>query len=268
MDYDIAHAAERKAFQAALNLAFKKIDKNDETGYVDMVNLGQKVLGDTWPDEAWDHLRTAFGKDGKYNHFLNRIHRDVDEEYLKKLLMAFGFEAGFTGFKRTQKVGKKEGIRIPWVILFDPTSACNLHCTGCWASEYSHQLNLSYEDMDRIVTEGKQLGIHGYVMTGGEPMVRKNDILKLAKKHYDCGFMIFTNGTLVDQAFCDGMREAGNIVLSMSIEGDEKATDARRGQGTFAKVMATMDLLHKNRLAYGTSICYTRANCEAVTSDE
>ena len=105
-------------------------------------------------------------------------------------------------------------------------------------------------------------------MTGGEPMVRKNDILKLAKKHYDCGFMIFTNGTLVDQAFCDGMREAGNIVLSMSIEGDEKATDARRGQGTFAKVMATMDLLHKNRLAYGTSICYTRANCEAVTSDE
>ena len=49
MDYDIAHAAERKAFQAALNLAFKKIDKNDETGYVDMVNLGQKVLGDTWP---------------------------------------------------------------------------------------------------------------------------------------------------------------------------------------------------------------------------
>ena len=268
MDNDIAHAAERKAFQAALNLAFKKIDKNDETGYVDMVNLGQKVLGDTWPDEAWDHLRTAFGKDGKYNHFLNRIHRDVDEEYLKKLLMAFGFEAGFTGFKRTQKVGKKEGIRIPWVILFDPTSACNLHCTGCWASEYSHQLNLSYEDMDRIVTEGKQLGIHGYVMTGGEPMVRKNDILKLAKKHYDCGFMIFTNGTLVDQAFCDGMREAGNIVLSMSIEGDEKATDARRGQGTFAKVMATMDLLHKNRLAYGTSICYTRANCEAVTSDE
>jgi len=72
----------------------------------------------------------------------------------------------------------------------------------------------------------------------------------------------------VDQAFCDGMKECKNIVLSMSIEGLENATDSRRGQGVFDKVMKTMDLLHKNGLVYGVSICYTRANCEAVTSDE
>ena len=137
-----------------------------------------------------------------------------------------------------------------------------------WASEYSHQLNLSWEDMDRIVTEGKELGIHAYVMTGGEPMVRKRDIVRLARKHSDCGFMLFTNGTLVDQQFCDDMRSCKNIVLSMSIEGDEQATDARRGAGTFRKVMDAMDLLRSNGLAYGTSICYTRANCEAVTGDE
>jgi sulfatase maturation enzyme AslB (radical SAM superfamily) len=122
--------------------------------------------------------------------------------------------------------------------------------------------------MDKLVTEAKELGIHFFVMTGGEPMTRKNDILKLAKKHSDCGFMLYTNGTLVDQAFCDGMKECGNIIFSMSIEGDEAATDARRGKGTFAKVMAAMDLLRKNKLPYGTSICYTSANCEAVTSDE
>ena len=58
-------------------------------------------------------------------------------------------------------------------------------------------------------------------------MVRKNDIIRLAKAHKDCGFMIFTNGTLVDQEFCDGMREAANIVLSMSIEGDEESTRIR-----------------------------------------
>ena len=80
--------------------------------------------------------------------------------------------------------------------------------------------------------------------------------------------MLFTNGTLVDQDFCDEMKKSRNIVLSMSIEGYEDTTDARRGSGTFRKVMDAMDLLHKNGLVYGTSICYTRENCEAVTSDE
>ena len=42
-------------------------------------------------------------------------------------------------------------------------------------------------------------------MTGGEPLVRKNDILKLAEKHDDCVFMIFTNGTLIDQKFCEDL---------------------------------------------------------------
>ena len=27
----------------------------------------------------------------------------------------------------------------------DPTSACNLHCTGCWAAEYGHKLNLDFD---------------------------------------------------------------------------------------------------------------------------
>ena len=182
--------------------------------------------------------------------------------------MSFGFEAGFTGFQETRKSAKKYGCGIPWVILFDPTSACNLHCTGCWASEYSRQLNLTYEQMDKMVTEAKELGIHGFVLTGGEPTVRKKDIFKLAQKHNDCGFMLFTNGTLVDQEFCDEMKKSKNIVLSMSIEGKEEATDNRRGQGVFQKVMDTMDLLRKNGLVYGVSICYTHQNYKAVTSDD
>ena len=50
---------------------------------------------------------------------------------------------------------------MPWILLFDPTSACSLHCKGCWAAEYGNRLDTG-EDMDRIVTEG-ELGIHWYM---------------------------------------------------------------------------------------------------------
>ncbi len=78
---------------------------------------------------------------------------------------------------------KKHGVSIPWLVLVDPTSACNLKCTGCWSAEYGHLIQLSYEDLDRIVTEGEELGIHAWLMTGGEPLIRKKDILKLAEAH-------------------------------------------------------------------------------------
>ncbi len=264
----LVHAAERKAFELVLDTAGKKAVKNREQGYVDVVNAIQKLLGDAWPPEAYDRLRATFNKEGKWTKFFNDLIDRVDLDYLKGLFMSFGFEAGFTGFQETRKSAKKYGCGIPWVILFDPTSACNLHCTGCWASEYSRQLNLTYEQMDKMVTEAKELGIHGFVLTGGEPTVRKKDIFKLAQKHNDCGFMLFTNGTLVDQEFCDEMKKSKNIVLSMSIEGKEEATDNRRGQGVFQKVMDTMDLLRKNGLVYGVSICYTHQNYKAVTSDD
>ncbi|MGN0275309.1 MAG: radical SAM protein [Chordicoccus sp.] len=264
----LVHAAERKAFELVLDTAGKKAVNNREEGYVGVVNAIQKLLGDTWPPEAYDRLRATFSKEGKWTTFFNNLIDRVDLDYLKGLFMSFGFEAGFTGFQETRKSAKKYGCGIPWVILFDPTSACNLHCTGCWASEYSRQLNLTYEQMDKMVTEAKELGIHGFVLTGGEPTVRKKDIFKLAQKHNDCGFMLFTNGTLVDQEFCDEMKKSKNIVLSMSIEGKEEATDSRRGQGVFQKVMDTMDLLRKNGLVYGVSICYTHQNYKAVTSDD
>ena len=106
------------------------------------------------------------------------------------------------------------------------------------------------------------------MMTGGEPLVRKADILKLAEKHNDCEFSIFTNSTLIDEEFCENVKKVGNIVFQLSIEGSEETNDGRRGEGHYKAVMKAMDLLKKNGILFGTSICYTRANVEAVTTDE
>lgn len=50
----------------------------------------------------------------------------------------------------------------------DPTSTCNMRCKGCWAAEYGHNQNLTFEEMDRVLTEAKELGTHACLFTGGE----------------------------------------------------------------------------------------------------
>lgn len=157
---------------------------------------------------------------------------------------------------------------VPWLILMDPTSACNLHCTGCWAAEYGNRLNLTFEEMDDVIRQGKELGIYFYMFTGGEPLVRKADIIKLCRKHDDCAFLAYTNGTLVDEALCKEMAEIGNLYLAISLEGFAEVNDLRRGEGVYGKVMKAMDLLKEYGLVFGTSICYTSKNIETVTSEE
>ena len=129
-------------------------------------------------------------------------------------------------------------------------------------------MSLTFDQLDDIITQGKELGIHFYVMTGGEPLVRKDDIVKLAEKHNDCAFHIFTNGTLIDEEFCRKVKKVGNISFALSVEGYEETNDGRRGEGVFQKVMHAMDIMKANGLLYGVSICYTSKNIEVVTSDE
>ena len=122
--------------------------------------------------------------------------------------------------------------------------------------------------MDKIITQGKELGVYLYLMTGGEPMVRKKDILKLMEKHHDCYFAAFSNSTLIDEDLVKEIARLGNMTFFLSIEGTPDTNDARRGEGHYAAVMKAMDLLHEYGILFGTSICYTKANIDAVTSDD
>ena len=145
--------------------------------------------------------------------------------------------------------------------------ACNLHCKGCWSGTYGHKCAMSYEDMDKIVSQGSDLGVHIYMLTGGEPTIRMDDIFKLASEHQDCFFALYTNSTLITDEIAERVRELGNITFLISIEGTEETNDERRGEGHYAAAMKAMDILREHGIIFGTSVCYTRDNVEAVTSD-
>ena len=269
----VVHAAQRAAFSAALDSAIKAVrgkgPENMAEQAVKLVNLAQPLLAHRYPDADWDKVR-AFVSDpnSKWMGYAYRAINEIDPHILKMNALNLVYEGMFAGYNYVMELRKKYDCNMPWILLFDPTSACNLHCKGCWAAEYGNRLNLSFEDMDRIVTEGEALGIHWYMCTGGEPTCRKEDLFKLAAKHQSSVFHLFTNGTLIDDAFCEEVKKVGNMAFFLSVEGLDDATDSRRGEGDFDKVMHAMDLLRKHGIVFGTSICYTRKNIDTVTSDE
>ena len=266
---NIGHSAARMAASKTIDIALKNIDKNREEEVVKLIDFMAKYMSDEKMDVDYEKAKAIIcDKNNALNKYMNRILDEVDPKVLKTMALNLGFEAFMHGTKTIRKMREKYRCNVPWLILMDPTSACNLHCTGCWAAEYGNKLNLTLEEMDSVVTQGKELGVYFYMFTGGEPLVRKADLIKLCEKHNDCAFLSFTNGTLVDEAFCQELKRVGNLYLAISLEGFSEVNDLRRGKGVFGKVMNAMDLLKENGLVFGTSICYTSKNWDAVTSDE
>ncbi|MCD8156056.1 MAG: radical SAM protein [Clostridiales bacterium] len=268
-DLKLKHAAARKSFEVAFNGVYKYINKNKEENLVKLMHAARKIAEKNFPGEFWENADKVLGD--PENNWTQQIYDAFEKLHpnlVKTHVLNLGFETGLTGFKKVKENREKYNCNIPWLVLMDPTSACNLKCAGCWAAEYGHNLALTNEEMDRIITEAKELGIHFFLLTGGEPMIRKKDIMMLAEKHNDCAFHIFTNGTLIDEEVCKKVQELGNISFALSVEGYEETNDDRRGKGVFEKVMHAMDLMKEYGLIFGTSICYTSKNYKVVTSDE
>lgn len=251
-----------------LDKTLRYIDKDPAANIIKLVNMAEKLSGRIFPKKVFDGFRTALNDENNvWFDYAMKFVNDVDRENLKKMFLSFALGAGYHGTKAVRENREKYKCNIPFIMLLDPTSACNLRCKGCWSAEYGHKFNLSYDELDSIVTQGVELGTHLYMFTGGEPLIRKDDILKLCRKHPNCTFLAYTNATLVDQKFCDDMKDVGNLALAISIEGSQETNDYRRGNGAYETSVKALDLLQKNGCLYGISVCYTAKNIDEVTSD-
>lgn len=265
---NLGHQAARLAASKICDNIVKGLCKDTETEVVKLIDMWQKFMGDEKIDLNYDSARKMIcDKDCTLNKYMHRLINEIDPHVLKTIALNLGFEAFVYGTKTIRKNREKYGCNVPWLILMDPTSACNLHCTGCWAAEYGHQLNLSLETIDSIVKQGKKLGTYMYIYTGGEPLVRKQDLIKICEMNPDCEFLSFTNGTLIDEEFCQEMLRVKNFVPAISLEGFEDANDGRRGDGVFQKVQHAMKLLKSHKLPFGISTCYTSRNFEDISSE-
>jgi MoaA/NifB/PqqE/SkfB family radical SAM enzyme len=250
-----------------MNLALNYLEGNPEENIPKLMAMVDKHSPEGWFKGQRDAIRNVIEEKNHWYQLILKIFK-LDPGVRKSIFQSYIFNASLIGGATQEEMREKEQCNVPWAILLDPTSACNLKCKGCWASEYGNKLNLSLETIDSIIKQGKELGVYFYIYTGGEPLVRKKDLIKICEMHPDCAFLSFTNGTLIDEEFCKEMLRVKNFVPAISLDGFEEANDARRGEGVYQKIKNAMALLKENKLPFGVSTCYTSQNVDDVSSEE
>ena len=166
---------------------------------------------------------------------------------------------------------KNHGYNTPSFLVISPSKACNLSCEGCYADSDEKVQMLDWDLVDKIIKDALEIwGTQFIVISGGEPMAYRSqgkDILDLVENNPGTFFMMYTNGTLIEEEVAERMAKLGNIIPAISLEGWREKTDARRGEGVFDRAMAAMDRLFQAGVLYGVSLTATRHNAEEILSD-
>jgi len=212
-----------------------------------------KLLHDQWFAR---HLRA----------FLKRLleERPVAARAILRFIAAWSFDV----YRRTQAY--HQGAATPCTVVIEPTDRCNLNCPGCYAKSTREGNDLSYEQLEQIVEQVIDMGVTLVTVSGGEPFLRERSdrtLTRLAERFPDRGFLVYTNGTLIDETVADRLQRVGNIFPAISVEGFEHQTDARRGRGTYERDRWVRRLLAERGVMCGFSATVTRENCEAICSD-
>ena len=165
------------------------------------------------------------------------------------------------------------GSAPPAFLTISPGKRCNLQCVGCYAgSTAANAEKLEYDIVSRIIREKtEKWASHFTVISGGEPLMWRSQgkgILDLAREHQDNYFLMYTNGTLIDEKVAEEMAELGNISPAISVEGFRKETEERRGKGVYDRILRAFRNLREVGVPFGISVTATRYNADLVTSDE
>jgi len=211
------------------------------------------------------------------DEYLNEGINKLVKEAIKKAVKnpketAFLVQYGLSAKKAEKKrlTAKEQGEHIPSFLIASITEQCNLNCTGCYSrakKESNRTGEMNREDWKRIFTEAEEMGISAILLAGGEPFLR-SDIIDEAALHPSILFPVFTNGTMMDSTRLDIFDKYRHMIPIISIEGDEKLTDERRGEGIHAGTLKVMDKLNETGLLFGVSITVTNNNIDAVTGEK
>jgi len=184
----------------------------------------------------------------------------------------FPLYQAYTHAQHTRAIELENGLQVPSTLIISITPRCNLNCEGCYASvagnikKYKNlkaktqtKTPLYREQWQKVIKEAGELGIFVNIIAGGEPFLFPG-LIELCGEFKDQTFVIFTNGTTLNEADYNLLKHSTNLAIIVSIEGSPESTNERRGSGVYEKALKTIKSLDQIGVPTGISATITRMN--------
>ena len=172
----------------------------------------------------------------------------------------------FGTIEESDRLRYRPGAHRKPIVVWNCTPACNLSCSHCYAAYAGEQKVLSTEQALAVIDDLAAFGAPVLLFSGGEPFARP-DIRTLAAYAKEKGLRVTfsTNGTLIDDATADWIRNLGVAYVGISIDGTEAIHDAfRRRPGAYQLALDAIRRLRARGVKVGLRVTMTRDNVRAI----
>ena len=123
--------------ESAASFAVKKAlhwaRKDPDTNLIKLLNIVEKLDKKGVNKVTYANLHKSLeDPNNNWSIFVKNILNNVAPDVLDKVVPIL-LNLALNSYSLRTKTIEEHHCNVPWAILMDPTSACNLHCTGCWA---------------------------------------------------------------------------------------------------------------------------------------
>ncbi len=185
-------------------------------------------------------------KDSNWYQLLESLWTDIDDEIRKTLFENLIINANLLAALQVRESSERYDCSVPWATALD----MGVSCTSGGA--------LSFDELDGIIEEGKNLGTFIYVLHGDGDLSRREEKVALCNKYQDCHFFDFINGKNVDGDLTSQLLRVKNYVPLLKTTG----TDADR------QVETAMKLFTDRKLAFGAFCFYDEKSQSHFAQEE
>ena len=168
--------------------------------------------------------------------------------------------------EESDRLRYRPGAHRKPIVVWNCTPACNLACSHCYAACAGEQKVLTTDQARAVIDDLAAFQVPVLLFSGGEPFARP-DIRALAAYAKEKGLRVTfsTNGTLVDDATADWIRDLGVAYVGISIDGTEAIHDAfRRRPGAYQLALDAIRRLRARGVKVGLRVTMTRDNVRAI----
>ena len=150
------------------------------------------------------------------------------------------------------------GKRIPFQVNIHLTDKCNLRCSYCYIDFDNAQRDLSLDQLEKILSDIRNLGGERISLEGGEPLARK-DIGEIVDLIDDLGMEcnINTNGFFLPSKI-DLLKKVSTFAISL--DGEREVHDELRGKGSFDRALDAIKVARKNGIRVNIFCVLTKKN--------
>lgn len=161
--------------------------------------------------------------------------------------------------------------------MLQPSPFCNINCDYCYLTNRGDTHRMSMETLQRAIEEVFASDLIAdqvtFVWHAGEPLAVPISwyesafelIAKSAPAHVRIGHSFQSNGTLINEKWCEFIQTRG-LSIGLSIDGPAFIHDAhrvtRKGIGTHAQAMRGVELLRKHEIFFNVIAVITRESLD------